>query len=729
MIVRESVKIGDKTVTLETGRIAKQAAGSCLVTCGESVVLVTVCGADPRPGIDFFPLSVDYIEKTYAAGKIPGGFFKREGRLRNNEILTSRLIDRPCRPLFPEGYQNEVQVVATVLSHDLENSTDILSLLGASAALHISNIPWNGPVGGIRVGRIDGKWVANPTLTELAQSDCELIIAASRDAIVMVEGEAEELSESDMVDALFYGKDSLLPFIQLVEQMREAVGKPKLAWSAPELPAQIRDRVKAVALADVKAACNIAEKGQRYGRFKEIKSSTVKQLAAEFPEQDKLIKQAYEDLRYDTMRLQVLEEKKRVDGRDLTTVRPIAIELGLLPRTHGSSLFTRGETQGIVTVTLGTTSDEQKEDLLAGVSWKRFLLHYNFPPYSVGEVKPMRGPGRREIGHGNLAERALEGMIPSKDEFPYTIRVVSEITESNGSSSMATVCGGALALMDAGVPIKAPVAGVAMGLISDGKRHAILTDILGDEDHLGDMDFKVCGTKKGVTAIQMDIKIAGLSREIMSQALSQAREARLHILDKMVQAIPAPRADLSKYAPRITTIKVKPDQVRLVIGPGGKMIKAIIEQTGVMIDVEDDGSIHVASSDSAAVEKALDIIRGLTEEAEIGKTYKGVVKRVEAYGAFLEIMPGTDGLCHISDFAWERVEKTEDIMRLGETIEVQVTDIDGEGRVRLSRKVLLPKPEGWEEAEKERRERRDRERGERGDRPRGDRPDRGGGGG
>ena len=733
MIIRESVKIGDKTVTLETGRIAKQAAGSCLVTCGETVILVTVCGAEGRPGIDFLPLSVDYVEKTYAAGKIPGGFFKREARLRDHEVLTSRVIDRPCRPLFPEGYRNEVQIIATVMSHDLENPSDVLALLGASAALHISNIPWAGPVGGVRVARVDGKWVANPTYTELEQSDCELVIAASKDAIVMVEGEAEELSEADLVDALFFGKEAIQPAIELVEQMREACGQKKMDFTPEEISGDIVKRVRDVALEKVKEACNLHVKHERYGRFKQIKSETVAALAAEFPDKSADIKKAYEDLRYDTMRLQVLDEKRRVDGRDFTTVRPIAIETSLLPRVHGSTLFTRGETQAIVTATLGTAGDEQKLDNLTGFSWKRFMLHYNFPPFSVGEVKFLRGPGRREVGHGNLAERALAGMVPSKEEFPYTIRIVSEITESNGSSSMASVCGGALAMMDAGVPLKAPVAGVAMGLISDGSRHAILTDILGDEDHLGDMDFKVCGTKKGVTAIQMDIKIAGLSREIMTQALEQAKQARLHVLDKMLQALPAPRPDLSKYPPRITSIKVKPDQIRIIIGPGGKMIRAITEQTGAQIDIDDDGTVHVASADSAAVAKALDIIRGLTEEAEVGKTYKGTVRRVENYGAFLEIMPGTDGLCHISDFAWERVEKTEDVMKLGDVIEVQVTDIDGDGRVRLSRKVLLPKPEGYEERERERRDARpprgDGDRGPRrdGDRDRGRRDgDRGG---
>jgi polyribonucleotide nucleotidyltransferase len=719
MFIRESVKIGEKTVTIETGRIAKQASGAVLVTSGESVVLVTVVGLkEARPGIDFLPLSVDYVEKTYAAGKIPGGFFKREARLKNHEILTSRLIDRPCRPLFPDGYRNEIQIIATVMSHDQENQTDVLAMIGASAALHISALPWAGPIGGIRVGRVDGKWVANPTFSEMNTSDCELVVAASKDAIVMVEGEAAELSEGELVDALFFGKEAIQPAIELIEQLREAVGVKKWSFDPPVMGEAIPRRVSEVALHKVKAACNISIKHERYDALKQIKTETLAVLAGEFPDEVTEIKKAYEDLKYDTMRAQVLDEKRRVDGRDFTTVRPISIDTGLLPRVHGSSLFTRGETQAIVTATLGTAGDEQKEDLLNGFVWNRFMLHYNFPPFSVGEVKFLRGPGRREIGHGNLAERALERLLPSKEEFPYTIRIVSEITESNGSSSMASVCGGALAMMDAGVPLKAPVAGVAMGLISDGKRFAVLTDILGDEDHLGDMDFKVCGTKKGVTAIQMDIKIAGLSREIMSQALEQAKQARIHVLDKMQEALPAPRPELSKYAPRITSIKVKPDQIRLIIGPGGKMIRAITEQTGATIDIEDDGTVNIASSDSAAVAKALDLIRGLTEEAEIGKTYKGTVKRVENYGAFLEIMPGTDGLCHISDFAWERVEKTEDIMNIGDVIDVQVTDIDDQGRVRLSRKALLPKPEGYEEPER-------RPRGDRGN----DRGGRGGGGG
>lgn len=714
MFIKESIQLGDKTVTLETGRIAKQAQGSVLVTCGETMVLVTVCGTkDPRPGIDFMPLSVEYVEKTYAAGKIPGGFFKREGKLRDHEILISRLIDRPCRPLFPEGFTNDVQVIATVLSYDQENSPDVLAMIGASAAIHISPIPWAGPIGGLRVGRIDGKFVANPTVAQLKESDCDFIVAASKDAIMMVEGESKEISEKDLVEALFFAQEAMQPAISLIEEMRKAVGEKKWDFAPAARTTGIVDAVKALTESRTKDACNISDKFQRYSAFKEITKDAKTKLAAQFPEKENEISAICEEVRYTTMREQILADKKRVDGRDLFTVRPISIEAGLLPRVHGSALFTRGETQAIVTATLGTTMDEQRLENLDGSEMKRFMLHYNFPAYSVGEVKPMRGPGRREIGHGNLAERALMGMVPSKEVFPYTIRIVSEITESNGSSSMASVCGGALSMMDAGVPLKAPVAGVAMGLIKEGSRWAVLTDILGDEDHLGDMDFKVCGTQQGITAIQMDIKIAGLSREIMTQALSQAHTARLHVLEKMNQVLAAPRSDLSKHAPRITSIKVKPDQIRLVIGPGGKMIKGIIDQTGAQVDVQDDGTVNVASSDPVAAQKALDLIRAITAEPEVGKTYKGVVKRIEAYGAFLEIMPNHDGLCHISDFAWERVEKVEDVMKLGDEVDVVISGIDGEGRVKLSRKALMPKPEGYEE--RPAREPRN-DRGDRGDR-------------
>jgi polyribonucleotide nucleotidyltransferase len=733
MIIREKVRIGDQLVTLETGRIAKQAGGSCLVRAGDTIVLVTVVGSqDTKPGQSFFPLSVDYQEKTYAAGKIPGGFFKREGRLRDYEILVSRLIDRPCRPLFPEGYLSEVQVIATVMSFDQVNPPDVLAMVGASAALHMSAIPWKGPIAGVRVGRVDGKFVANPTFEQIALSDCDLIVAASRDAIVMVEGEADEISEEELIEALLFGHNAVQGTLDLIDRMQQAVGKPKWRFSVNGPPVILQDQLRLAVGYKVREACSIADKQARSDRFKQIRKEAIELLAPEFPGQEDLIKAAYEELRYSTMRSQVLDEGLRLDGRDTRTVRPISIELGVLPRVHGSSLFTRGETQAIVTSTLGTARDSQRLDTLSGDVHKNFLLHYNFPPYSVGEVKPMRGPGRREVGHGNLAERALAKMMPSKAEFPYTVRIVSEITESNGSSSMASVCGGSLALMDAGVPIKSPVAGVAMGLIKEGPEYAVLTDILGDEDALGDMDFKVCGTEKGVTAIQMDIKVDGLSREILERALLQAREARLHILDKMQRAIPAPRPELSAYAPRITQIRVKPDQVRTIIGPGGKMIRAIVDQTGASIDVEDDGTVSVSSADSAAVLKALEIIKSLTTDPEIGEVYEGTVKRIEPYGAFIEILPGKDGLCHISDIDFTHVTSVEDYVNLGDKVTVKVTNIDRDGRIRLSRKDALAeqpaaaaKLNGRAEAREERpRERDDRSRDKREDRPRDKREDR-----
>jgi len=622
-------------------------------------------------------------------------------------------------------------VIATVMSADAINPSDVLAMIGASAAIHISPIPWAGPIAGVRVARVDGELIANPTYEEQEKSDCELLIAASKDAIVMVEGEAQEMSESDMIAAIQFGHQAVQGVLELIEKIREAVGKEKWAFEAPTRDAKIDARVKDVALQKVIEACNIAEKHPRYDRFSEIKKEVVADLAAEFPDEEGDIKAAYEDLRYNTMRAQVLDDKRRVDGRDYKTVRPIAIEVGLLPRVHGSSLFTRGETQGIVTTTLGTRQDEQKIDGLTEEYYKPFILHYNFPPYSVGETKFLRGPGRREVGHGNLAERALTKVLPSHEEFPYTMRIVSEITESNGSSSMATVCGGSLAMMDAGVPIKSPVAGVAMGLIMEGEKYAVLTDILGDEDHLGDMDFKVCGTDKGITAIQMDIKIAGLGQEIMSEALDQAREGRLHILDKMNEVMPTHRPELSKYAPRIETLKVKPDQIRVVIGPGGKMIKAITDQTGAKIDISDDGTVSIASPDGEALKKAIEIIESLTVEPEIGNKYKGIVRRVENYGAFIEIAPGKDGLLHITDMDWNFVEKVTDIMDLGDEVEVVISDIDRDGRIRLSRKQLLEKPEGYVEPErKERREGggrgRDGGRGGR-DRDRGRRDREGGG--
>ncbi len=705
--VRESVVVNGKPLIFETGRLAKQADGAILVTYGESVVLVTAVSGDERPGIDFFPLTCDYVEKTFAAGKIPGGFFKREGRQRDEEILTSRLMDRPFRPLFPEGYRNDTQVIATVLSSDKENPTDVLAMTAGAAALHISDIPWSGPVVAVRVSRNNGEFIAFPTFEQQAAGDIDLVVSCSKDAIVMVEGGAAEATENDVIDALMFAHSTAQPILGLLERIRAAVGKPKRAFERKVLAADLAKQVKDTCDKDILTASLIKEKKARYDAYKASKTKIVEALTAQlgaegFTKIEKLVKAEFEERKYQVVREYVLGERKRIDGRDMKTIRPIVCEVGIFPRTHGSALFQRGETQAAVAATLGTSSDEQKIDALTGERWKRFMLHYNFPPYSTGETKPLRGPGRREIGHGALAERALVRMLPDSEKFPYVIRVVSEILESNGSSSMASVCGGTLSLMDAGVPIKAPVAGIAMGLISDGPltdaktRVAILSDILGDEDHLGDMDFKVCGTKKGVTAIQMDIKIEGLSRDVLQQALDQAREARLFILDRMLATLAQARPDLSKWAPRITQIKVKPDQIRLIIGPGGKTIKGIIDQTGVAIDVEDDGTVNIASSDNEAVKKALDIIKGLTTEPEVGAVYKGTVSRIVDFGAFIEILPGTDGLLHVSEMAHERIERVTDVMKEGDAVEVKVISVDREGKIRLTRRELLPFPEGPE---------------------------------
>jgi polyribonucleotide nucleotidyltransferase len=721
MFVRETVRVGTVDITIETGRLAKQAHGAVLITLGETVVLTTaVSSPDERPGIDFFPLTCEYIEKTFAAGKIPGGFFKREGRPRDYEVLTARLCDRPLRPLFPEGYKCETQVIATVLSADKINASDVLALTGASAALHISDIPWDGPIAGVRVGRIDGEFVAFPTFEQLEKSDIDIVVACSREAVVMVEGGCKEVLESDLVEALMFAHASAQPILALIERLRESVGKPKRAFEKKVTPENLTRKLHELTIDDTKKALSIADKQARYGTYKTIKTLAFEKLSAEFgPELittwEKALKAYYEDeVKGREMREMILAQGRRIDGRDLRTIRPISCEVGLLPRTHGSALFQRGETQAIVVTTLGTSQDEQKIDNLLGDSYKSFMLHYNFPPYSTGECKRVGSPGRREIGHGHLAELALVGMIPSEN-FPYTIRIVAEVLESNGSSSMASVCGACLSLMDAGVQIKSPVAGIAMGLIKEGARTAILSDILGDEDHLGDMDFKVCGTARGVTAIQMDIKIKGLSRDIMAAALDQAREGRMFILGKMLEALPGPRAEMSKWAPRITSIKVKPDQIRLVIGPGGKTIKGIVDQTGVTIDVEDGGTVNVASSDPDAVLRALDIIKGLTAEPEVGAIYKGTVKRIVDFGAFVEILPNIDGLLHISEIAHQRIERVEDVLHEGDPCEVKVLSIDREGKVRLSRKELLPPPAPGEGPPP----------GPPGDRPAGDRPDRG----
>ena len=679
-----------RRLSIEVGRMARQAGGSALVQYGDTVVLVTATASrEARENIDFFPLTCDYQEKTFAAGKIPGGFFKREGRQSEKEILNSRLIDRPLRPLFPDGFRCETQIVATVLSFDKENDADMPALIGASAALEVSDIPFHGPIAGIRMGRIGGQLVVNPMSSQYSDSELQLIVAGSRDAIVMVEGGAKMLSEDVILDALFTAHREMQKILDLQDELRKALGKPKRVVVPPAVDAALAKRVKDLALPKIRTAMETTGKHERSDAVRQVRTEILSTLVAEFPERDREIKGFFEDAHYDAVRGLIVEQRRRIDGRGLTDVRPITSEVGVLPRTHGSALFTRGETQALVVATLGTSSDEQKIDALGGEVYKKFMLHYNFPPYSVGEVKFLRGPGRREIGHGALAERAVVAVMPDETTFPYTVRIVSEILESNGSSSMATVCGSSLALMDAGVPIKAPVAGIAMGLIHEGTEIRVLSDILGDEDHLGDMDFKVAGTADGITAVQMDIKTGGVTREIMRDALYQAREGRLHILGRMQEALGQPRSDMSSYAPRITTLKIKVDRIRDVIGPGGKVIRGIIEETGVKIDVEDDGTIYIASSDGVAMQKAIDWVNRLTAEAEVGKIYKGIVKKIMDFGAFVEILPGTDGLVHISQLAAERVKEVRDILKEGDEVMVKVLEVDKTGKIRLSRKEAL----------------------------------------
>ncbi len=699
MIIKESVNIGGREITIETGRIAKQANGAVLMTQGETVALVTaVASRKAREGQSFFPLTCDFTERQYAGGKIPGGFFKREGRPREDEVLICRIMDRPLRPMFPEGFMNETQIIATLLSSDRQNKADMLALTGASAALHISDIPFFGPLAGIRVGRIDGQFVPYPTMGELKESDMDVVMAATREAIVMVEGGGDEILEMDLIDALEFGHQSIIPLLDLQEAMRESVGKPKWEVVPPVKNEALYARVEKDYSDKVDEATRIRTKMDRYLRLDAIKDEAREQLDEEFPESRDEIGEALSDLKKTIVRERILGIGERIDGRSGTDIRSITCEVGMLPRVHGTGLFTRGETQAIVTTTLGTTSDEQRLDGLYTEQFKKFMLHYNFPPFSVGEARFLRGTSRREIGHGALAERALTGILPSHEDFPYTIRIVSEVTESNGSSSMATVCGGCLSLMDCGVPIKAPVAGIAMGLITDGERTVILSDILGDEDHMGDMDFKVTGTAKGVTAIQMDIKVKGLSREILEKALDQARDGRQHILERMLATIGESREELSKYAPRITTLKVRPDQIRIIIGPGGKMIRGIVEQTGVDINVEDDGTILIASPDSEASAKAIAIIEGLVREPVVGEEYEGTVARIVDFGAFVTILPNIDGLVHISEMAYERIDRVEDICAEGDTMKVKVIDMDrASGKIRLSRRALLEKPEGWVE--------------------------------
>ncbi len=691
--VREGVLVGGRELSIETGRMAKQAGGSAVIRYGDTMVLVAATASHkPREGVDFLPLTCDYLEKTSAAGKIPGGYFKREGRPTEVEILTSRLIDRPCRPLFPKGWRFDTQVIALVLSADRENPSDVLGITGASAAIVLSDMEWGGPIAGVRVGRVHGELIINPTFAQQEESDLNLVVACSRDAIVMVEGAAKEVNETGMIDALLFAHREAQPIIDLQEKLAAAVGKAKREFTPPAKDEELAARVKELVYDKIAAAMAIAVKQDRYRAMNDAGAELFQTLCAEgapYHKREKEVEAAYDSLKKKYARHKTLETGLRIDGRRTNEIRHVSCEVSVLPRTHGSSLFTRGETQAIVSSTLGTQQDMQRIDSLTGDVTKRFMLHYNFPPFSTGETKPLRGASRREIGHGHLAERALSVVLPPYDDFPYTIRIVSEILESNGSSSMASVCGGALSLMDAGVPIVSPVAGIAMGLMKEGDKVAVLSDILGDEDHLGDMDFKVCGTRTGITAMQMDIKIAGLTREILEQALSQAREGRLHILDKMAEALASPRDEISPYAPRIYTMQVKPDRIRDIIGPGGKTIRAITDQTGVEINVEDDGTVSIAAADEKAARKAMDIIRGLTMEPEVGQFYKGVVKRIAEFGAFVEIMPGTDGLIHISELAQERVKRVEDVIKEGDEVLVKVLSIDRQGKVRLSRKEAL----------------------------------------
>ncbi|QSV45190.1 polyribonucleotide nucleotidyltransferase [Geobacter benzoatilyticus] len=685
-----TVDFGGRTITIATGKMAKQASGAVMVSCGDTMVLVTaVALKSAKEGQDFFPLTVNYQEKAYAGGKIPGGFFKREGRPTENETLTCRFIDRPIRPLFPENFLNDTQIMATVVSADQDNDPGILAMIGASAALEVSDIPFFGPIAGVKVGRVDGKFVCNPTAEQLEASDLEVVVAASRDAVIMVEGGAAEISEADLLEAIFFGHSSVQPIIDAQIELRKLAGVPKRVIDTPVVDEALKAKVTELARAQMDEAVKIRSKQERHNRIDAIVDETLAALEADFPGRAAEIKDFLEGFEYELVREHILKDGERIDGRDTRTIRPITSEVGILPRVHGSALFTRGETQALVAATLGTSSDEQRIDSLYGESRKRFMLHYNFPPFSVGETSFRLAPGRREIGHGYLAERALERVLPKHDDFPYTIRIVSDILESNGSSSMASVCGGALSMMDAGVPITAPVAGIAMGLIKEGDDVAILSDILGDEDHLGDMDFKVAGTANGVTAIQMDIKITGVTREIMGQALDQAKEGRLHILGKMADALTAPRSDMSPYAPRITTIWVKTDKIRDVIGSGGKNIRGITESTGVSIDIEDTGKINIASTNKEACDKAIKMIRDLTAEAEEGKLYMGTVRKVMDFGAFVEIFPGTDGLVHISELDTERVKNVTDILKEGDKVLVKCIGIDKQGKIKLSRKEAL----------------------------------------
>jgi polyribonucleotide nucleotidyltransferase len=695
------ITIGRQTLTLETGRLAKQADGAVIVRSGDTMVLVTACTAPtPREGIDFLPLTVDYKEYTYASGRIPGGFFKREGKPTEKEVLTSRLIDRPIRPLFPSGWRNETQVIALVLSADSENDSDVLAITGASAALAVSSIPFTKTIAGVRVGHVDGDFVVNPSFEQRKRSALDLIVAGTAEGIVMVEAGAKEVPEEQMVQALERGHAAIKEIVAGIDALARQAGKKKTQVTKKEIGKEFYREVEEKVLVPLADAMRIQDKLENYGTVDQVLAELIASIPEGEVERKVEAKAIFKELKEKVLRDEILERGKRLDGRAFDQIRQITIEVGVLPRTHGSAVFTRGETQALVTATLGTADDQQKIETVDGETWKRFMLHYNFPPFSVGEVAFMRGPGRREIGHGALAERALTPMMPTEEKFPYTVRVVSDILESNGSSSMASVCGGSLAMMDAGVPLKAPVAGVAMGLVmnEDNGKYAVLTDIAGAEDHYGDMDFKVTGTADGITALQMDIKVSGITMEIMRKALAQAREGRLFILNKMQATLAQSRSNVSQHAPRIVTIRIPVDKIRDVIGPGGKMIRSIIERTGVKIDVEDDGRVNVASADEASAAKAIGIIQELTATPELNKTYLGKVQRITDFGAFVEIMPGLDGLLHVSEIAHYRVKDVRDELKEGDQVMVKVINIDPSGKIRLSRKALLSPEEGQAKA-------------------------------
>ena len=690
------MNVAGRTLQLETGRMAKQADGAVVATYGDTVVLATaVASQTPKAGIDFLPLTVDYQEKAYAAGKIPGGYFKREGRPSEKEVLTSRLIDRPIRPLFPDGYYLETQVIAAVLSADQSGTSDVVGITAASAALALSDIPFQGPIAGVKIGRVDGALVINPDMATLEKSDLHLVVAGTADAVMMVEGGANGLPESVMIDAIEAAHAEIKRIVAKIVELQQKAGRPKRVVKTEQIEPALSEEVRKLVGGPIREAIFIPNKTARQERLDQIRADAVAKLKKDGdPDRERHVKLVFHSLEYTEVRSMILERGVRADGRGAKDIRPVTCEVGVLPRTHGSALFTRGETQSLAVVTLGTTDDEQRIDALEGEYYRTFMLHYNFPPFSVGEARPLRSPGRREVGHGALAERALRSVVPDKEKFPYTLRLVSDILESNGSSSMATVCGGTLAMMDAGVPIAEPVAGIAMGLIKEEDRVLVLSDILGLEDHLGDMDFKVCGTRQGVTALQMDIKIAGITPDLMRRALDQAREGRLYILDRMLQTLSAPRQSLSAFAPRIFTLKIKQDKIRDIIGPGGKTIRGIIAETGVKINVEDSGIVTIASADEASAKKAIDVIDRLTAEVEVGKIYLGTVRKIMDFGAFVEVLPGTDGLVHISQLAHHRVKAVSDEVSEGEQIMVKVLEVDRQGKIRLSRKEAMAPPTG-----------------------------------